>query len=460
MMLRRKLAVTGTALLAVLLLTTAAQAQHASPAATPAAPLRLTLKDAVRRGLESNLRVLLAEGRIAEAQGTRERRRAALLPRAQADVTANVQTRNLAAFGINFPSIPGIPPQPEVVGPFANYDFRAYIEQPVLDLRNYRRWKASARNEDAARLTYQDTRDAVIRQVALLYLSAQVAASRTRAAESRIADAEALLKLAREQRDAGVATGVDVLRAEVQLANERQRHLEARNAARQALLELARAIGVDFSQPLELAELLEFRDVAPLEISPAVAAALAARADYQALAAQRDALEIERQANRGRYFPRVTLGGNYGGIGRTLPGVRGTGIFQGTISIPLFDRDREGERAELSARQKQLEQQIADLRRGIEQDIRAALLVLESATEEVSFARKGRELAVRELELARERFAAGVTNNIEVVNAQDALARAQENVIVALARHADARMALARALGDTEKSLDRFLTAP
>jgi outer membrane protein TolC len=440
-------------LLATVLLPAAAHGQQAETTK----PLRLTLEDAIRRGLEGNLRVKLADARVAEARGSRERRLALLLPRAQADVTANVQTRNLAAFGISFPAIPGLPTQPDVVGPFANYDFRASFEQPLLDLRAYHRWKASTSNETATRLTWQDTREAVIRQVTALYLNAQVAESRTRAAESRIRDAEELLRLAREQRAAGVATGVDVLRAEVQLANEQQRRLEARNATRQALLELARIIALDMSQPVELAEPLEFRPAEAPEIPSAVVAAIAARADYQSLQSQRAAIESEQKANRGRYLPRISVGGNYGGIGRTLAGVRGTGIIQGTISVPIFDRDREGDAAELTARAKALEHQMGDLRRGIEQEIRSALLALESAGEEVRVAEQGRALAARELELARDRFQAGVTTNIEVISAQDALARAQENHIVALARHADARMALARALGDTEKTYGRYL---
>jgi outer membrane protein TolC len=451
---RRRWANPGIVVLATVLLPAAAGAQQGEEKQ----PLRLTLREAIQRGLAGNLRVKLADARVAEARGSRERRLAALLPRAQAEVTANVQTRSLAAFGITFPSISGIAFPSEVVGPFATYDFRASFEQPLLDLRAYHRWKASASNEAASRLTWQDTREAVIRQVAALYLSAQVAESRARAAESRIRDAEELLRVACEQRDAGAATGVDVLRAQVQLAHEQQRRLEARNAARLGLLELARALALDMSQPIELAEPLEFLPADTPEISSAVAAALAVRADFHALRSQRAAVESELKANRGRYMPRISVGGNYGGIGRTLASVRGTGIIQGTISVPLFDRDREGDAAELRARDKALEQQTADLRQGIEQEIRAALLALESAGEEVRVAQQGRALAARELELARDRFQAGVTSNMEVVSAQDALARAQENEIIALARHADARLALARALGDTERTYERYIS--
>ena len=101
--------------------------------------------------------------------------------------------------------------------------------------------------------------------------------------------------------------------------------------------------------------------------------------------------------------------------------------------------------------------QMTNLRQGIEQEIRDALLVLESAAHEVDVAVQGRALAERELELARERFQAGVTNNIEVISAQEALARAHENYILAVTRHTDAKSALARALGGMEESYPQFL---
>ena len=422
--------------------------------ATPAsgqALYRLTLKEAIEKGLQNNLRVLVAGTQVEEAEGTRQRRLARLLPRVRGESLANVQTRNLRAFGID------VPGAPDIVGPFSNYDFRAYVDQPLLDLPNYYRWKASRQQEQAARHDYQDVRDLIIRQVAALYLDAQAAAARVDAAASRVTTAEELYRLARDQREAGVATGVDVLRAEVELANERQRLLEARNTAELALLTLARAIGVDLSTPLELAEPLDFKPVTTLEIGAAVASALDKRADYLSLQTRQQALQEEEKSNRARRLPRLSFGGNYGAIGRTPGELRSTGAVQGTVSIELFDWDRRGERVEIDSRRRRLEHQMADLRQGIEEEIRDALLRLESATQEVQVARQGRTLAQRELELVRERFQAGVTSNIEVTLGQEALARAQENHIVALTRHADAKMALARALGATEEIYQHYL---
>ena len=197
--------------------------------------------------------------------------------------------------------------------------------------------------------------------------------------------------------------------------------------------------------------------MAPPEVTSALAGSLSSRADYLALLSQREALLTQQKANKARYLPRMSLSGNYGGIGRAIGQVRGTGTLAGTISMTVFDRDRSGEEQELESRLKRVDRQMDDLRLGIEEEIRTALLQLDSAAQEVGVAERGRDLAGRELDLARERFAAGVTTNIEIVSAQQSVARAQENYILAVSRHSDAKMALARALGATEKIYGQYL---
>ena len=167
--------------------------------------------------------------------------------------------------GISFPG------SPSVVGPFSTYDFRLYVDQSVLDLQALHNWKSSKENERAARSDYQDSRDLVIRAVASLYLNAESAAALVDSSESRVTTtSQALLKLANDQHDSGVATGLDVVRARVQLADDQQAVLTSRSAAKQARLVLARNIGLSLATPLELAEKLSFRAVQPPEITEAV----------------------------------------------------------------------------------------------------------------------------------------------------------------------------------------------
>ena len=182
-----------------------------------------------------------------------------------------------------------------------------------------------------------------------------------------------------------------------------------------------------------------------------------ARSDYLSLATQRQQLVEQQSASKARYFPKLSLSGNYGGLGRSVGSVEGTYVVQGQLDFTLFDRDRNGEAQELASRLKRIDNQIADLRRGIDQDVRSALLNLESTAEQVAVAQQGQDLAERELKLTQDRFRSGVTNNIEVTTAQDELARAQENYILAASSYADAKFALARAAGGTEKNIDQYL---
>jgi outer membrane protein TolC len=346
------------------------------------------------------------------------------------------------------------------VGPFSNYDFRVYAQQNIVDLESYRNLKASERAVDAGKMDLQDARDLIVRVIAGLYLNAQSAAARATAAESRVTDSTTLYKLAKDKHDTGTATGVDVLRAEVQLANDKQALLIANNQYKQSLLSLARNLGMDPGTPMELAEPLVYKPLSQSESDALIPSALAARADYLSLASQRQELVEQQRANRARFYPKLSINGNFGGIGRSIGGVEATGLIQGQIDFTVFDHDREGESAELVSRVKRIDDQIADLRRGIDEDIREALLNLDSAAQQVTVADQGQNLARRELELAQDRFESGATNNVEVVTAQDELARAEDNYILAVSSHVDAKFALARAQGNTEKNILQSMGNP
>jgi outer membrane protein TolC len=418
------------------------------------APYRLTLQDAIQKALQSNLSVLVAGTRVEEADGTRMRRlSAALLPHVSAQTYANYQNHDLQAQGLSFTGVP----IPKVVGPLSNYDFRVYAQQNVVDLQSYRGFKASERALDAGKMDERDARDLIVRAIAALYLNAQSAAARVDSAQSRVTDSSTLYKLAKDKHDAGTATGVDVLRAQVQMANDRQALLIARNQLKQALLELARNLGMSPATPMELAEPLDYRSLNQPEIEVLAPAALLSRADYLSLASQRQGLVEQQRASHARSYPKLSINGNFGEIGRSIGSVASTGLLQGQIDFTIFDRDRKGEAQELASRVERIDDQIDDLRRGIEEDIRAALLNLDSATEQVAVAREGKELARRELELAQDRFRSGTANNVEVITAQDELARAEENYILAVSSHVDAKFALARSMGDTEKNILEFM---
>jgi len=347
-----------------------------------------------------------------------------------------------------------------VVGPFSNYDFRIYAQQNVIDLASYRTFKASELSVNAGKLDERDARDLIVRSVAAIYLQAQSADARVDAAQSRVTDSNRLLKLAKDKHDAGTATGVDVLRAQVQLANDNQALLVARNELQQSLLSLARNLGLNPGTPLELAESLSYKVLPQAEAESLLPAALKSRADYLSLVTQRQSLAEQQRASRARFYPKLSLNGNIGELGRSIGSVQTTGLIQGQIDFTVFDRDRDGEAEQLASRVKRIDDQIADLERGVDEDIREALLNLDSAAQQVTVAEQGRELAQKELSLSQDRFEAGTANNVEVITAQDELARADENYIVAVTSHVDAKCALARSLGDTEKNILVILGNP
>ena len=412
---------------------------------------RLTLKEAIGLALKKNLSVRVAGTEVDELEGTRERRQASLLPRVSGDALADRQNIYLGAMGISVPIIPS------VVGPFAHYDFRLAANQALIDRQAYHNWKASEKLAQASKLSYQDMRDLVVRETAGLYLDGQAAAAELEAAESRVTTSLALEKLAHDQHDQGLATAVDVVRAQVQLARDRQNLLLARDAYQTSLLALARFLGLSPGIPLELAERLQFQRVPAPEIGQALHTALEARSDYRSLLTQRESLIEQQKASRARYLPKLSINGDYGPQWRTFRSMAGIGEIQGTLTFTVFDLDRNGERKELESRVQRLSEQIDDLARGIEQDLRKALLDLDSAESQVSVTEAALNLAQRELTLAQDRFHNGVTDNIEVVRAQDTLASAQDDRIMALARHADVGLALARALGATEQNYQVYL---
>ena len=419
-------------------------------------PRRLTLNEAIQLALKNNLSVRVAGTQVDELEGTRERREASLLPHVSANLFANRQNVNLGALG--FTSIPNIP-IPTVIPAFNHYDSRILASQPLIDREAYHNLKAAEKQERASKLTYQDTRDLVVRETAGLYLDSEVGLAEVEAADSRITTSAALEKLARDQHDQGLATAVDLVRAQVQLARDRQTLLVARDAYQTSLLSLARFLGLNPGTPIELAGHMQFHPVPAPPIDEALRTALEARSDYRSLLSQRQSLVEQEKATRARYFPKLSVNGDYGAEG-TAHTMAGIGEIQGTVSVSLFDWDRTGQRKELESRVRRLDQQMEDLGRGIEQDLRKALLDLDSTASQVSVTESALALAERELTLAQDRFRNGVTDNIEVVAAQDTLASAQDDRIMALARHADAGMALARALGATEKIYPTYLGEP
>src|SRR5208283_290829 len=85
---------------------------------------------------------------------------------------------------------------------------------------------------------------------------------------------------------------------------------------------------------------------------------------------------------------------------------------------------------------------------------------LKAAAQQVEVARLGLELAQQALAQSQDRFAAGVTNNVEVIQAQQQLASANDRLIASLYAHNIGKVLLARAIGNAEQAVQQYLAEP
>lgn len=415
--------------------------------------LSLTLQDAIQRGLKTNLGLLLSEQGKRAAEGNRWRALSGLLPNVTAHTGMTTQQVNLAAFG--FSGFPGVS---RVVGPFSLVDVRASLSQPVLDFSAIRRLGTASATQDAAGFSYQDARDIVVTSVANLYFQARAASARVEAAQSQVRTAQALYNQALDFKNAGVVPAIEVLRAQVELQAQQQRLIFFQNEEEKQKLDLARAIGLPIGQPFRLTEDLSEAPVPEIGLQVALARAYGSRADYQSSLAQVRAAESNQKSAVAERYPTLSLDVDYGDIGRTFGHSHGTFTAAASLRIPLFQGGRvRGEILEADSIFQQRKAELEDLRSSIEYEVRVAFMDLRATQDQVAVAKTARDLARQQMAQAQDRFAAGVTSNIEVVQAQEALATADENYITALHSFNIAKASLARSLGVAEESLQQFL---
>jgi len=415
--------------------------------------LQLSLKKSVEIALspEGNTRLQLALESLKQTEDRKNEARAALLPDLESQVTVRNQNENLAALGLNI----RIPPAfgfsiPQFVAPFTTVDVRASVNQNVFDFSSIRRFQAAKSSVAAAKSDIDDTRNRVTDQVARAYLAALRAQTSVETARANIDLSEALVRLASSQKNAGTGTGIEITRAQVQLANDKQNLLVAQTQETRAKLQLLKVIGVRLDNAVDLTDRMEYMPEDPIEAEKALKTAIDSRPDWKAQQQREQTAKLSYSSVKLERLPSVVGFADYGAIGTTtsqLP-TREYGV---SLRIPLFDGGRRDARRSESASQVRQEQvRTADLRDQIELEVRTAIDSLRSADEQVKTAREGVQLAEDEVAHARRRYEAGITNSIEVTDAQTRLDRARENVISALYNHNLSRIDLASAMGKIE----------
>ena len=415
----------------------------------------LTLGEAMDRGLKYNLGLVLGQQGTRTAEAVRLRAFSRLLPDAGIRVSETAQQISLAAMG--FSGFPGIP---QIIGPFSVVDARAFVTQPVLDLAARFGARAESAGVKAAQFSSEDARDITVLTVAYLYLQAVAGQARIETVRAQFATSEALYKRASDMKNAGVAAGIDVLRAQVQMQTQQQRLIYFRNEFEKQKLNLARAIGLPLGQQFNLADALSYTPLPAITFEQALEEAYRSRGDYRRAMELVSAAELSRRSAQAERYPTVALDGNYGAIGRAPGQSHGTFVAAASLTIPVFQGERV--KAAVLEADAKLEQRLAereDLRAAIHYLVRTAFLDLTAAGEQVQVARSAADLAAQQLAQAQDRFAAGVVNNVEVVQAQEAVATANENYINGLYWYGVGKASLARALGGAEKRAKQFLGA-
>src|SRR5216683_1855472 len=377
--------------------------------------LSLTFSDAIERALRQNLAGLLSEYNTIEARGEKWQKLSDLLPNVNGRVQEVVQEQSLEALGLR--RFPGV-----------------------------------------AQFNLKDARDLVVLATGNAYLQAIAGAARVETAQAQVETAKALYDKAVAQQQAGVAPAIDTLRAQVEYQTRQQQLIAATSDFAKQKISLARVIGLASGQEFELAEKSPYQVFPIPDLETSLQRAYSLRSDYKAARDRLVAAQLERNAATAGYFPTVDLSANYGEIGKVPGDVLPTYALFGTLNIPIFQGGKvHGDVLKAEASLRQAEAQMADVRGQIDQDIRNALLDLKSSADQVEVAQSSVNLAEQTLTQSQDRFSAGVTDNLEVVQAQEAVATAHENLISSPYLHNLAQVSFARALGRAEEGVREYL---
>ena len=416
----------------------------------------LTLHDAIDRALKHNLAGLLSEYNTIDARGKKWEQLSDLLPHASADAQETAQKQSLGALGLQ--GAVGAFQFPKVIGPFSFFDLRASATQRVFDWKAIQKYRAASNSEIASKFNLKDARELVVLATGNAYLQAIAGAARVETAQAQVATAKALYDKAVAQQQAGVSPAIDTLRAQVQYQTRQQQFIAASSDFSKQKLTLARVIGFAPGQEFSLAEGSPYEPFPIPEVDEALHRAYLLRSDYKAAQSRLAAAQLVHSAARAGYYPTLNFEADFGEIGPAPASVLPTYHAVGTLNIPIFEGGKvHSDVLKAEAGLRQAEAQLADVRGLIDQDVRNALFDLKSSGELVEVAKSNVDLAEQALTQSQDRFSAGVTDNLEVVQAQEAVASAHESLISSLYSHNLAKVSYARSIGHAEEGVLEYL---
>jgi outer membrane protein TolC len=406
----------------------------------------LSLQNAIDLGLKHNLGLLLSQADTRAARGQRWQELSALLPQVTAGPYVAASKVNVDELGFaGLATLLHISPS---VGPYSYFDARAGVNQNLFDWKSINTARAASQNVKSADYTLLDARDLVILTIGYVYFQAVADEARIATDEAQVETAEALFNQATDQVNVGTAADIDALRTKVELQSRQQQLIEAKNDFAVQKIAVARVIGLATSQDFDLTDKSLYQPLDNLTVDAALTRAYAGRSDYRAAESAVRAAELSRKAAVAGYFPSLSFGADYGTGGAHPSDSTRVYDVRGTLSIPIFTGNSvHGEIQQADARLEQSRERLENLPAQVEADVRTAFLTLQSSAEQVKVAQSNIELADQTLAQSRDRFSAGVTDSVEVVQSQEAVAGAQEQYISSLYKYNFAKISLIRALG-------------
>ncbi len=429
--------------------------------ATTADPLPLGLDEAIDRALKGNLQVLLANQEERTVRGQISTVFYQLLPNLKASAYTSTQEIDLAALGFKPSSLAGFgfpPGSIDTIVKVDTTDAQLSADQVLFNLPDFYLYAAAKKADRVYEMNVLNQRGDVVQAVGTQYLAALADRAQIANHQALLTADDEVLRQATLSHDAGVGTNLDVLRAKVELQSEQQALVRTENQFAKDKIALNRLIGLPADQQLTLTDTVPYSDLAQKPLDEVKALAYERRKDLLALEAQLEVAQRARKAVKYEYVPQLAFNGFYGVLGETQGMYHGVFTAQGVLKIPIFEEGRfRGEREIAASQEIGLTHQIESLRVTIDAQIRASRLDVESSAELVKVARSNVDLATQELSDTRDRFAAGVDDNLPVVRAQATLEDAQSRLVATEFQFNQAKLALARNTGVVETQYKQYL---
>jgi outer membrane protein TolC len=420
--------------------------------------LQLSLREAIERGLRYNLGLIESSHSSADVRAQRLRALSALLPDVSMKGEQVVENLSFKEIGLKLPPIPGFRGIPDTTGLFGFQETRVNLTQSIYSAELRNQYQAEKKAERASALSTKDARDVVVYAVGIAYLQVAASAARMETAKAQLASAQELDQQTADRVKSEVSPEIDSIRARVQRQTAEQRVTNATNDFEKDKLTLVRIIGLPLEQKFALADPAEYRPMPAMTEQMALAQALESRADLQSAEASVRAAEYSVRAQKSQRLPAFSVQANYGGAGVNVGGFSQVYTVAGSVSMPIYtggriQADIDQAQSNLTRRQAEYE----DLKGRIAYDVRVAWLDVQASETSVKVAQSNRELAARALVQSQDRYRNGVTNYLEVLQAQEAVTAAGENYIQGLYSLNTAKLALARAMGAAERRFADFV---